>query len=87
MSPEITVSRDEVERAIFESREKNELDIQSEISYAAEQGEKRGEKRGFKKGRQERAKELLAFIDEGCTLEELRRELEGRGELASLDFG
>jgi len=82
----MSISRDEVERAIFESREKNELDIQSEISYAAEQGEKRGEERGLKKGRREGKQEgiqqerekMLNLIAKGFTLEDIRRELASR---------
>ena len=38
-----------------------------------------GEQKGLEKGKLERDMELLALLDKGCTMEDIRRELAGRG--------
>jgi predicted transposase/invertase (TIGR01784 family) len=53
----MTISRDEVERARLMSEYKYELDTQSRIVYAWQQGEKEGRKEGEKEGRKEGEKE------------------------------
>ena len=68
------VMSDDEARELYEMRQKAEMDRRSEIAFAA--GESRQE--GERKGRQERDMELLALLDKGYTVEDLRRELASR---------
>jgi DNA-binding NarL/FixJ family response regulator len=63
----MTISRDEVERARLESEYKYELDTQSRITYARQEGW------------QERNMEILNLIKAGCSLEEIEARLKAGG--------
>jgi hypothetical protein len=63
----MTISRDEVERARLESEFKYELDTQSRITYARQEGEQR------------KAAEILRLISAGCSLEEIEARLKAGG--------
>jgi len=56
----LTISRDEAERFRLMSELKHELDVQSKLAYAKQQGEKQGLRRGIKKSRIEIARNALA---------------------------
>jgi flagellar biosynthesis/type III secretory pathway protein FliH len=83
----MTISRDDVERARLMSEYKYELDTQSRIAYAWQQGEeqgrkdgeqegrKDGEKQGRKDGEQQKAAEILKLFEAGCSAEEIRERL------------
>ena len=62
----LEISRDEVERARLLSELKYQLDMQSEMTYAREEG--------LAEGRNE----VLGLIEKGYTLEDIRRELANR---------
>jgi predicted transposase/invertase (TIGR01784 family) len=63
----IRISRDEVERARLLSEYKYELDTQSRIAYAKQEGRE--------EGRMEGTMEILKLIDAGCTPEEIKEHL------------
>jgi hypothetical protein len=63
----MTISRDEVERARLMSEYKYELDTQSRIVYAWQQGEK--------EGRQEEKLEILKLFEAGCSAEDIKEQL------------
>jgi hypothetical protein len=71
----MTISRDEVERARLMSEYKYELDTQSRIVYAWQQGEKEGRKEGEKEGRREEKLEILKLFDAGCSAEDIKERL------------
>jgi predicted transposase YdaD len=75
----MTISRDEVERARLMSEYKYELDTQSRIVYAWQQGEKEGRKDGEQEGRREGHREekleILKLFDAGCSAEDIREQL------------
>jgi predicted transposase/invertase (TIGR01784 family) len=67
----MTISRDEVERARLMSEYKYELDTQSRVVYAWQQGEQEGRK----EGEQWKSAEILKLFDAGCSAEEIRERL------------
>jgi len=67
---QVFVMSDDEARELYEMRQKAEMDRRSEIAFAVGEGRQ--------EGRQERDKELLAFLDKGYTVEDLRRELASR---------
>jgi predicted transposase/invertase (TIGR01784 family) len=70
----MTISRDEVERARLMSEYKYELDTQSRIVYAWQQGEKEGRKEGEKEGRKEGILEAAKnFKSLGIDMEHITR--------------
>ncbi|MDR1469709.1 MAG: hypothetical protein LBT00_10490 [Spirochaetaceae bacterium] len=75
----ITVSKEEIERAWQESALKYELDTQSRLTYARQEGRQEGERKGRQEGRQEgeqrKAAEILRLIKAGCSLEEIEARL------------
>jgi flagellar biosynthesis/type III secretory pathway protein FliH len=83
----ITVSKEERERARLESEFKYELDTQSRITYARQEGWQEGEREGRqegiregeRKGWQERNMEILNLIKAGCSLEEIEARLKAGG--------
>jgi len=70
----LTISRDEVERAQLASQDKWELDMQSRLGYAKEDGIREGRKEGARK----LSSELLDLINKGHTLEDIKKELANR---------
>jgi len=70
----LTISRDEVERTLLASQDKWELDMQSRLGYAKEDGIREGRKEGAR----ELSSELLDLISKGHTLEDIKRELANR---------
>ncbi|MDR1468656.1 MAG: hypothetical protein LBT00_05120 [Spirochaetaceae bacterium] len=79
----MTISRDEVERARLESEFKYELDTQSRLTYARQEGWQEGERKGLRegeqKGEQRKAAEILRLISAGCSLEEIEARLKAGG--------
>jgi hypothetical protein len=75
----MTISRDDVERARLMSEYKYELDTQSRVVYAWQQGEQEGRKEGEQDGRREGHREekleILKLFDAGCSAEEIREQL------------
>ncbi|MDR1149910.1 MAG: hypothetical protein LBK66_14910, partial [Spirochaetaceae bacterium] len=83
----MTISRDDVERARLMSEYKYELDTQSRVVYAWQQGElqgrkdgeqqgrKDGEQEGRREGHREEKLEILKLFDAGCSAEEIREQL------------
>jgi len=69
------ISRDEIERAVFLSREKNELDWQSSVAHAERVGMEKGMAEGMAKGIQEGERRVLELVAKGYALEDIRREL------------
>ena len=73
------ISRDEIERAVFLSREKNELDWQSSVAHAERvgmaKGIQEGMEKGMAKGIQEGERRVLELVAKGYALEDIRREL------------
>jgi hypothetical protein len=67
----MTISRDEVERARLMSEYKYELDTQSRIVYAWQQGEQEGRK----DGEQRKAAEILKLFEAGCSAEDIKERL------------
>ncbi|MDR1469750.1 MAG: hypothetical protein LBT00_10700 [Spirochaetaceae bacterium] len=63
----MTISRDEVERMRLESEFKYELDTQSRMTYARQEGIREGERKG--------QLEILKLIKAGCSLEEIKARL------------
>jgi predicted transposase/invertase (TIGR01784 family) len=66
----MTISRDDVERARLMSEYKYELDTQSRVAYAWQQGEQEGRKDGELQGRKETAKNLKSL---GIAMEYITR--------------
>jgi hypothetical protein len=66
-----TISRDKVERARLLSEYKYIVDTQSKVVQA----EREGEAKGLAKGEAKKQAEILAFINQGGTLEELKQRL------------
>jgi len=56
----ITITKDEVEQARLRSELKYELDTQSRLAYAEQEGLKKGRREGFEKGQEEIARNALA---------------------------
>jgi predicted transposase/invertase (TIGR01784 family) len=67
----MTISRDEIERARLMSEYKYELDTQSRIAYAWQQGEQQGEQR--------KSAEILKLFETGHSAEEIRERLKSSG--------
>jgi hypothetical protein len=65
----VTISRDEVECARMLSKLKYELDTQSSLTYARQEGEQ--------KGRQERNLEILKRFESGYSAEQIKEQLKG----------
>lgn len=63
----MTISRDEAERVRLMSEYKYELDTQSRVAYARQDGERQG--------RQEEKLEILKLFDAGYSAEEIRERL------------
>jgi hypothetical protein len=76
----ITITKEEREQAWLMSREKYELDTQSDLAYAKQEGMREGELRG----RQEDIQYVLGLIGQWRSLEEielrLRQDIGGDGE-------
>ena len=78
--------QDKEARELYEMRQKAERDRISELNTAEQKGMEKGrqeglqegEQMGLQKGRQEEHKELLALLDRGCTVEDIRQELAAR---------
>jgi predicted transposase/invertase (TIGR01784 family) len=71
----LTISKDEVERARLLSEYKYIVDTQSKVVQAKREGEAEGFVKGEKKGEAKKQAEILAFINQGGTLEELKQRL------------
>jgi len=87
----LNISRDEEQRARLESEYKGAVDFQSKMVQAKRDGlreglregvaigEAAGEKRGVGIGEKKSRTEVLDLIAKGCTLDDIKRELEARG--------
>ncbi|MDR1148190.1 MAG: hypothetical protein LBK66_06110 [Spirochaetaceae bacterium] len=79
----MTISRDDVERARLMSEYKYELDTQSRVVYAWQQGELQGRKDGEQQGRkdgeqqgeQRKTAEILKLFEAGCSAEDIKEQL------------
>jgi hypothetical protein len=71
----LTISRDEVERARLLSEYKYIVDTQSKVVQAKREGEAIGLVKGEVNGVAKNKAEILAFINQGGTLEELKQRL------------
>jgi flagellar biosynthesis/type III secretory pathway protein FliH len=71
----MTISRDEVARVRLESEYKYELDTQSRITYARQEGRQEGIREGEQKGWQERNREILKLLESGYSAEDLKERL------------
>ena len=79
------VSKDEIERTRIFLEEMAELDRNSEMRYAKEEGHAQGIaegiaeglEQGHSKGKQETQKYVLDLIAQGLTVEEIKKQLEG----------
>lgn len=63
----LDISRDADQRARLESEFKGQMDMQSKLGYAKQEG------------REEKRMEVLDFIARGYTTEEIKKRLEARG--------
>ena len=69
----LTISRDEVERARLMSELKYELDTQSKLAYAKQEGERIGLQKGEKIGLQKGEQKILDLLKSGKSPEEIIR--------------
>ncbi|MDR1469749.1 MAG: hypothetical protein LBT00_10695 [Spirochaetaceae bacterium] len=75
----MTISGDEIERMRLESEFKYELDTQSRITYARQEGRQEGWQEGMRKGEQkgwqEGQLEILKLLESGYSAEDLKKRL------------
>ena len=67
----IQVSKEEVERARLISEEKYELDTQTRLTVARQEGIKEGRQEGIEEGRQEERQDVINLLKSGKSLEEI----------------
>ena len=70
----ISISKDQIERARLMSEEKYELDLQSWITTARQEGKQEGKQEGRKEGKQEGKQEIIELLKRGKSPEEIIRE-------------
>ena len=72
----MTISRDEAERARLMSELKYQLDTQSKINHARQEGKKEGKKEGIKTGIKTGEKKIIDLLKSGKTPEEIIKDFE-----------
>ena len=70
----ITISKDEVERARLRSEEKYQLDTQSKMTYAREEGMLQGRQQGLQQGQQQGHREIIDLLKSGKSPDEIIRD-------------
>ena len=70
----INISKDEIERARLMSELKYELDTQSKLTYAKQEGINEGMLKGEKKGKKIGRKEIINLLKSGKSPEEIIRD-------------
>ena len=74
----ISVSKDEIEQARLMSELKYELDTQSRIIDARDEGIEEGEKKGIKKGETMGKQEIIDLLKSGKSPEDIIQEYDGK---------
>ena len=70
----MSISQDEVERAIFRSRRKFQTDLQSDLATAEDRGKEIGKEIGISIGERNRSIEIaMAMIADGEPVEKIKR--------------
>ena len=72
------LSPEEIERLNQMSREKNQLDLQSEFVYARREGVAKGRQEGKQEGEVIGVEKTLDLIAKGYSPEDIRKEILGR---------
>ena len=70
----ITISKDEVERARLRSEEKYQLDTQSKMTYAREEGLQQGMQQGLQQGMQQGQQKIIDLLRSGKSPDEMIRD-------------
>ena len=73
----ISISRDEEERARLISEEKYELDTQSRLTFAWQEGKQEGRQEGKQEGKQEGRQEIFDLLRSGKSPEDILRDYGG----------
>ena len=76
----MTISKDEVERARLMSELKYELDTQSKITYARNEGRAEGRAEGRTEGMQLGEKNIINLLKSGKPLEEIIKEYDSENK-------
>ena len=70
----ITISKDEAERARLRSEEKYQLDTQSKMTYARQEGIQQGIRQGMQQGMQQGKQEIIDLLKNGKSPDEIIRD-------------
>lgn len=66
-------SRDEIEQARLVSEQKALLDRQSDLAYAKKEGRAEGRAEGRTEGRSDERKNILELLDQGLSIDEIKK--------------